>query len=276
MKLTTQQLQFFDTFGYLVFPGLLADRIEAITTEFEALFVKHGGGHNGAAHDGTARSCLVPFIDQSAALSALLDDPHLLAVAGDLLGDDFNYIGSDGNFYVGDTNWHSDGFHEVGRYLKIALYLDPVARESGALRVIPGSHNVEAARIWQVRQAGNSQQLWGIKPGEVPSVALESTPGDVVCFNHNLMHASFGGHNRRRMFTLNLCRRCETPAEIQDLEEFIGGAARFWLDEYYGQAMLETASAERMKHLEQPLKHSAHLPALSAQARATMQEPSRG
>ena len=58
-----------------------------------------------------------------------------------MLGDDFNYSGSDGNFYVGDTLWHSDGYRE-SKYLsfKMAFYLDPVTAKSGCLRVIPGSH----------------------------------------------------------------------------------------------------------------------------------------
>ena len=36
---------------------------------------ERGGGHNGRPHEGTARSCIVPFIDQSEYLSSLLDDP---------------------------------------------------------------------------------------------------------------------------------------------------------------------------------------------------------
>ena len=40
---------------------------------------------------------------------SLIDDPRIHALATTLLGDDFNYMGSDGNYYVGDTGWHSDG-----------------------------------------------------------------------------------------------------------------------------------------------------------------------
>jgi len=54
--LTAHQLARMDLFGYLVFPGLLNDRIDRIIEEFEAVFANHGGGHFGAAHDGTARS----------------------------------------------------------------------------------------------------------------------------------------------------------------------------------------------------------------------------
>ena len=37
-RLTDQQLALFETFGFLAFPGLLADRIERITDEFEAIW----------------------------------------------------------------------------------------------------------------------------------------------------------------------------------------------------------------------------------------------
>ena len=96
--MTEQQINFFSTFGYLSFPGLMADRIEDIESAFEQVWQEHGGGHNGKQHEGKARSCIVPFIDQSEYLCSLLDDPRILDIAITLLGDDFNYMGSDGNY----------------------------------------------------------------------------------------------------------------------------------------------------------------------------------
>ena len=51
-------------------------------------------GHNGYNHYGTARSCTVPFIDQSEYLSSLIDDPQIDGIFASLLGDDYNYLGS--------------------------------------------------------------------------------------------------------------------------------------------------------------------------------------
>jgi hypothetical protein len=45
--LTDQQVSFFETFGYLGFPGLMADRVAEIIREFEAVWAAQGGGHNG-------------------------------------------------------------------------------------------------------------------------------------------------------------------------------------------------------------------------------------
>jgi hypothetical protein len=274
MELTDGQKRFFETFGYLHLGGLLADRIDWITAEFEAVW-----RDRGITHDGAQRSCIVPFIDQRESFCTLLDDPRIAAVVSGLLGEDANYLGGDGNYYTGDTGWHTDGIHQVGRYLKVALYLDPVERTSGCLRVIPGSHRItQPLSPWQTpafyRQG--LVELWDVEPQDVPCVALESVPGDVVAFNHNMMHASFGGDTQRRMFTLNFCASCESDAEITELKEFISVSARFWIDHMHSDVMRETASASRMRHLRQVMDHEGHLPALAARAREEQLEPSRG
>ncbi|MBA3945894.1 MAG: phytanoyl-CoA dioxygenase family protein [Herpetosiphonaceae bacterium] len=272
MELTEQQKRFFQTFGYLIMPGLVKDDIDWITREFEGVF-----SDRGVVHDPNKRTVIVPFIDQRERFCTLLDHPGIHGIAAGLLGDDFNYLGGDGNYYTGDTQWHSDGFHKVGTFLKIALYLDPVTRHTGALRVLPGSQQVYLKdQQWGGLNARNATELWGIEQRDVPAIALESQPGDVVAFNHNIMHASFGGSTRRRMFTLNLSTQATTPEEIADLESFIAGGARFWKEQVHSDIMRETASPERLRHLRQPMEHEGHLPALVAKARAEMAEPARG
>ncbi len=276
--LTPQQLAHFDTFGYLGFPGLLADKAVAIQAAFDAVWAKHGGGHNGKPHDGTARSVTIQFLDQSEYLSTLLDDPRVHDLATSLLGDDFNYMGSDGNFYVGDTKWHSDGYGGRGgpRHIKIAFYLDPLTRATGALRVIPGSHRLGEPYADQLeRETKDSDTLWGIPGSQVPAQALETVAGDVLVFNHDLKHSAWGGSERRRMFTMNCCQRY--PADKLDhLRAYIGQAARFFIDRTYDDAILRTATPARMVHLEQVLANEDHLPELSRQERAKRPEPSRG
>ena len=278
MQLTPQQIHFFHTFGYLGFSQLLSDRSEEITAAFEEIWAQNGGGHNGQPHNGQARSCIVPFIDQHETLCSLLDDPRILGIAEPLLGADFNYMGSDGNYYVGDTGWHSDGWKKATdpTHLKIAFYLDPLTRDSGALRVIPGSHRQgEPYADWLQEKVKGSQDEWAIGGADVPAMALETQPGDVVCFNHNTKHAAFGGSKRRRMFTINLCQRYPQD-RLQDLRDYISGSARFWVERKYGDTMVATAGPERMVHLEQPMANDGHLAALALKARAEMDEPSRG
>ncbi len=283
MQLSPEQLARMETFGYLTFPGLLQDKIEAIIEAFENIWTERGGGHDGKPHDGTARSCIVPFIDQSEYLSALLDDARVNGIFTSLLGDDYVYLGSDGNFYVGDTNWHSDtdwSGKNRGKppriFYKMALYLDPVTRDTGALRVIPGSHRYGDVYAESLQAAiRESQDEWGISGDQVPAVALESQPGDVVVFNQNTKHSAWGGSDRRRMFTIN-CTARYSEADIPLLKNEIGAFARFWVDRIYGEAMLQTAGPQRMKHLEQPLAYEDHLAAEVVKAKASMAESSRG
>ena len=274
--LTEQQLAFFDTFGYLSFPHLLSDRIDQIVFDFEEVWEKHGRGHGGRPHDGTARSCIAQFIDLHDRLSTLLDDERIRGIAISLLGNDFNYMGSDGNYYAGDTNWHSDGWHRDIRHIKIAFYLDVLTQDTGCLRVIPGSHKIgDCYADGLQQQIRNSQSVWNMSGVDIPAVALETKPGDIVCFNHNTKHAAFGGGKRRRMFTMNLCQRY-SEERLQDLRNYIAGGARFWVEEGYGKAMIGTASPERLRHLEQVMANDDHLPELTRQAKERMKEPSRG
>jgi hypothetical protein len=283
LRLSPHQLAIMDIFGYLVFPGMLSDRIDRIIEEFEATFAGHGGGHNGLAHDGTARSCILPFIDQTEYLASLLDDPRVDGIFASMLGEDYAYLGSDGNFYVGDSNWHSDTDWSgkfrgkpPRTFYKLALYLDPVSAATGALRVIPGSHRYGDRFAEDLQNSlSHSAETLGLRGDEVPAIALESQPGDVVVFNQATKHSSWGGSSRRRMFTIN-CTARYTEAELPLLQNEVGGFARFWPDNVYGAAMLRTATPRRMVHLEQGLSQNDHLAAEVVKAKATMKEPARG
>jgi Phytanoyl-CoA dioxygenase (PhyH) len=272
-----------DVFGYLVFPGLVADRIAKIIEEFEYVFAERGGGHNGKPHDGTARSCILPFIDQTAYLASLIDDPRIDGIFVSLLGENYNYLGSDGNFYVGDTNWHSDtdwSGKMRGKppriFYKLAFYLDPVTANSGALQVVPGSHRY-GDRFAEDLQATLrlSRDKLGIRGDQVPATALESNPGDVVVFNQNTKHSAWGGSNRRRMFTIN-CTAHYADDEISLLRNEVAAFARFWVNSVYGDAMLNTASPARLRHLQQGLSQQDHLIEKVREAKLTMSEPARG
>jgi len=276
MELTQQQKSFFETFGFLSFPGLIKDSVGEVIAAFEGVFAARGGGHAGKPHLGNARSCIVPFIDQHERLCALLDDPRILAIGDSLLGDDFNYMGSDGNFYVGDTGWHSDGWHTVEKHLKIAFYLDPLTKDSGCLRVVPGSHRVGdnyAAALQQ--HLGGSEEAWNKHGRDIPAYALETNPGDVVVFNHNTKHAAFNGSANRRMFTINLAQHY-TEERLPALRDYIAGSARFWIERTYGEKMMRTAGPARMRHLQQVMANDGHLAELSRQHREKTLEPARG
>ena len=267
MQPTEQQLNHFHTFGFVAIRELFApDEISWITDEFEQVVEIHGGDHDGSKHTGT-----VPAVDHSARLCTLLDDARILGIASAILGDDFNYAGGDANFYVGETRWHPDGNYPDLFAIKLAFYLDPLTRDTGCLRVLPASHRADSAWRTEGMQPRDAEALWGIPSSEVPGdVALETKPGDLLVFNHNTFHASFGGANRRRMFTMNLHKRGKTEAELARIDEYLrhhGTLARgiriggkftgngknnmYSHFSMYTDVMLDTATPERLRHLSQ-------------------------
>ncbi len=234
MKLTKEQIDFFNTFGFIKFPQLVADKLDWILEEFTQTFP------NNDPHDGTQRTCVAPFIDQR--MSTLLDDSRVEGIGSALLGDDFNYMGSDGNYYTGNTNWHRDTYQPNHKHIKIAFYLDKLDGDTGALRVIPGSHRMEDQFGKDLGEKASWSNIhWGIGGEKVPAYVLDVFPGDVLVFNHNTFHSAYNGSTHRRMFTINLCERYKDH-EFSDLLDYIAGASRFWIDRYYSEVMMNGAS----------------------------------
>ncbi|HYE06254.1 MAG TPA: phytanoyl-CoA dioxygenase family protein [Planctomycetota bacterium] len=202
-KIQPADVAFFQAFGYLALPGALAGDYGWISDEFEQVW----RDRPDIRHDGSQRTMFPAlFIAQRPRLTALLEHPAVVAIADALLGEGWSLYGGDGNFYSGDTGWHSDCGpaqwqpKTTLRHLKIAFYLDPLTADTGALRVIPGSHHF-GDRYADLLENG---ALSG-RPGQsIPAQALPITPGDLIAFDHRLKHAAFGGAQRRRMFTINL------------------------------------------------------------------------
>ncbi len=276
-QLTKEQLNFFNMFGYLHFPGLMADCVDRIIQSFERVWTNHGGGHHGNPHSGQARSCIVPFADQDEYLSSLLDDPRIHDIAAGILGDDFNYTSGDGNLYVGDTAWHSDGYNgERIPSIKIAFYLDPLTEDTGAVRIIPGSHHCgDAFSDGLEKEIRNSPDTWNLAPDEIPCLVVETQPGDVVVFWHNTKHAAFGGSKRRRMFTMNFYEHVADD-RLEEFQNALANEGRFWIDRIHGETMLRSATSERMVHLKQVMENDFKVKEVHKRLRKEKNEPSRG
>ena len=255
MQLTRQQLDFFTTFGYLHFPSLFSQgEITSISEEFE-YSIQHFG--RGDQHDGSNRTMFGGPIEHRPHLCALLDDARITGLCTGILGEYFNYASGDGNYYSGDTGWHPDGNWGQLFAVKIAFYLDPLTRDTGCLRVIPGSqHPDHFVRRLQI-DLNKSRELFNVEPRDFPGyMALETSPGDLVIFNHDLYHASFGGSQQRRMFTMNLTRPCTNPEDMQTLRQYVGvhSPGGYKVDTgagMYFPTILDTAGPERMRHLRQ-------------------------
>lgn len=255
MKLSQQQKQFFTDFGYLCIRSVFnTDETAEICEEFERTIQEVG---SGATHDGSKRTMFGGPIEHRPKLCALLDDQRVLGLIGGILGEDFNYASGDGNYYSGDTHWHPDGNWGQLFACKLAFYLDPLTRATGALRVIPGSHHPDHPVRTGKISLEHARERYGLNGSEIPGAeALETTPGDLVIFNHDTWHSAFGGGKRRRMFTMNLTRHAKSAEDQKLLREYLrvhspGGYKVDTGAGMYFPTMLNTASPERLTHLKQ-------------------------
>ena len=256
--ITSQQKAHFDVFGFLVIRHLFSpEEVTVITREFETALLEARGGE---PFDGKKRQEMNNWINGRPAVEYLPTDERIRGPIEQLLGPGYTMAKNhDGNLYVGDTEWHPDlgwdpsipegkndpewiagrrGRNHYVPSIKVAFYLDPVGKDSGALRVIPGAHrNPYHDRLWSLHlnipdNAARYEdvgprllELWeqdtgsrdggerllsdakvnhfGVEPRDIPSYPIESEPGDGVFFSHQMWHSSFGGKVGRRMFTLN-------------------------------------------------------------------------
>jgi len=254
--LTPHQIDFMETFGYLKFPGLLKDKLSAIEHAFQSLMEKNGGDK----HAGLKRFDVSPFINHDFYLCTLLDDSRIQGIASGLLGENYQYWNSDGNYYVGDTYWHSDtDWPEPIRFYKMAIYLDKMTQDTGALRIIPGSHRFGEGFSETVHKHLTSENsMWGkLKGQEIPAVAVETEPGDLVVFNHSTKHSAWGGGRKRRMFTIVFTGYHEKGPSRDAFREIIKQHG-YTTHEVFGdedQPLLSAEKHERLRHLKNLLEN---------------------
>ena len=240
MELTSQQVSFFKTFGYVVLPRLFTQsEVSDITVDFEKVL---DNDRKGEKFRGDKRQAVLAFVEKTETLRSLVSDDRIFLPIRQLLGDGFVWGGSDGNLYVGDTAWHPDADDAVDlKRIKVAMYLDRVTKDSGCLRLIPGSHEnplhkrLKPLRYWRIKQAvsegrgsvederkfleelglkvDEGEAIFGVNPEDLPAAALESEPGDVVMFNQYCFHSAFGGKTGRRMFTMNFAESPRTESQ---------------------------------------------------------------
>ena len=221
--LNAEQLAHFETFGYLVLRQAFSPEETAeISRAFDDVLATD---RRGQAFDGEKRQGVLGVIEQRPVLTRLVESDLIFEAMEQLLGPGFVWVGSDGNLYVGDTNWHPDTSYPSYRCIKVAFYLDPVGKETGCLRVVAGSHRAPLHDDLKLLRKVTDPAFtpFGVPARDVPAVPLESQPGDVVMFAQNTWHASFGGKTGRRMFTLNFAARPTLPEHEAILRKTYNG-----------------------------------------------------
>ena len=209
---------FFEAFGFLHLRGVIKPH-EVMEIRMELLRI-FDEDRSGEPYEGNRRQQIDAVVEHSQLLAPFATDSRILTPVNELLGDGVIWIGSDANLYVGDTGWHSDGSNLDYRRIKALFYLDALTLNTGALQLIAGSHRAPMhsclAPLLQrsdktitpygvvapLRDQAGTPVL-GTPVGELPAVGIATVPGDVVLFDQNIWHSSYGGSIARMMFTMN-------------------------------------------------------------------------
>ncbi len=171
------------TFGFVVIRRFfhaapLADEIDRVMRR--AFVSQQVADYNGI------RFQYVPMMTtETPASLSLLDAAGALAEA--VLGGPVLPTRAKGIRYVGNSPWHRDSESPIMSVGFIA-YCESLNAETGALRVLPGSHYGEYGDA--IRGLGANV--------EIPAHVIESEPGDLILIDEHLFHASYGGAVRRQ------------------------------------------------------------------------------
>ena len=227
--LTPGQIAHYHTFGFLILRQVFTPvEFADITREANDIWRED--------HDKQPENpyqIVVPFVEQRPFLAHLPEDDRIYLPIVDLLGSGFVWGGSEGHkgSFTEENllQWHADRPNQAGvRYsrVKVMIYLQSMRKETGALRVIPGSHYPAFRRrlmalhenLNGTAQNDTSLQTFGVSGPDLPCHALEVDPGDVVMFNDYLFHGIYGKQEGRSFITVKYVRFDSKPKEETDFE----------------------------------------------------------
>ena len=221
--ISAEQKAHWDTFGFLMLPQLFSPQ-EVDELREASLEVVNKEGGAGALQSDEGWS-IGGFMERHPVLTSYLDDDRIYEIPETLLGPDFVLEMTDGHVRGGDTHWHGRIPREeppVWRpNLRVCVYFDRLTKENGSLRVIPGSHRrpfADHLSVMWSEEDGPAGAPFGVPAPEVPCIALESEPGDIVLFTESVYHASFGGRARLQL-TSQYISNPTTEEEIAEIRE---------------------------------------------------------
>ena len=210
--LTEQQVTYFNLFGYLALPGLFVDDMDEISRVFDELFDDPNQlrlDSDSSPFIAGPRDVLPAMVNLDPVLAQIVADRRILDIADALLTEGHSFLPGDGSRFRSETTWHIDAPTQESKdkpHIKMALYLDPLDEESGALRVIPGSHHVNDVYTGQLRKEimGNkasSSDTLGEDGPSLPCKLLKSEPGDLLVWDRRIAHASYNSTFNRRVLS---------------------------------------------------------------------------
>ena len=160
-------------------------------------------------------------------LSSLLEDSRFYGWATQILGDETIGSYSRSTSFDGQvTGWHPDVRWREWEGLKFGFYLQSVTEATGALRLIPGSHDEplysDLDSINFGTAPGSGKDRTAVEVEEVPAFIATASPGDVVAFDNRTWHASYGGFKGRRLCTIGYFAAPKNDAQREAVKQYVG------------------------------------------------------
>lgn len=192
-------LRHFNTFGYIVVKNFWSSsELQLMGEAFASLLTTVG--------------LRAQFADRNHYLASLITLPKVTELIEHLFGDKWLYKGSDGNIFDKSTPWHRDYLIKT-QTCKLLTYLD-----DNTLDVIPGSHHVGDNYCDRLGADLRGPESGGFHGDiDVPYQAITTNPGDIIVFNHCIIHRTFNNTVRRnrRLFGLHFSK--EFNDEMKEL-----------------------------------------------------------
>ena len=209
-RISDECLHYFKTFGFVVFRRFLPfEDLEVLSNELEEGL---SAQFPHEPFDGSRRHSARMFDESTPFFASLMEDSRFLTPAQQICGEDVLAVGIDANRYVGNTIWHPDSPITTQSAVKYVFYLDPVSGDSGALRVIPGTHLLRGQERIEFTDDIGEHPI-----EDIPCTVIDTEPGDVIAFDIRIWHASYGGGNDRRSCNLDYFKNPQTPKEIEEM-----------------------------------------------------------
>ena len=200
LHLTTEQVEFYDTHGYLVLRNFVdaaqVERLRAASLDWMAEGQRLGPAEAGSDYNFAVRQVgevlyRVNYLHAKTpqgpnASLELLGRPEVLAVAESLCGPNFvptyESLVFKGEGDGEQIPWHQDAVHPRNwRIFNLGLYLDASRIGAGALRVVPGSQR-------QILDVCTIREHYGWDAPGVEQIELE--PGDALLHDVMVLHGS--------------------------------------------------------------------------------------
>ncbi len=226
-----------DEKGYLFLPGFIEQSwLERLRETFERLVEEEGAQAGGEFEQEEGATRLADVVNKGAVFDGCYTHPKLLAAAYYIMKRDFKIMslnGRDANLGSGHQALHADwGKRELNEPYHIVnsvWVLDPMTKDNGATRLVPGTHRLAGKPADYVADPSADH------PGQV---LLEAPAGSVVIFNAHTWHGgtqNTNGQHRRVLHVAFTAR--EYPQQLdqqkfirQDTYDRISPAARYILD----------------------------------------------